>query len=60
MNTTYAVIDTNTGIALNHKVAGKSASEVLGRYLAKAWVQKLVGVNLEVMTTQEFKQSIHY
>lgn len=53
---TYTVIDTNTNIVIRYKVKGKSPSEVLNRYLAKDWVRKLVGVNLEVMSTEEFEK----
>lgn len=48
MSTTYTVTDTNTGIIIRGNATGKSAKEVLNRYLAKDWARKLVGVNLEV------------
>lgn len=57
---TYAVIDTNTGIVIRQSVTGTSSEDVLKRYLAKEWVQKLIGVNIEVMTAEEFKKSIYY
>jgi hypothetical protein len=57
---TYAVIDANTGIVIRQSVTGISSEDVLKRYLAKEWVQKLIGVNIEVMTAEEFKKSIYY